>query len=116
MPQVMAGMQQMSRPERPTSAGDGGAAVSVVPISYSVLYRGISAGARARRRPIGRRSVVIQQPFLAGGFSAFRYSHRLPKALKIEVLPSECSEGWCRFCLSLVFRSLKDSIDLPAHF
>jgi hypothetical protein len=40
--------------------------------------------------------VVIQQPFLAGGFSAFRYSHLLPKALKIEVLPSECSEGWCR--------------------
>jgi hypothetical protein len=60
--------------------------------------------------------VAIQQPFLAGGFSALRYSHLLPKALKIEVLPRECSERWCRFSLSLVFRSLKGSIDLLAHF
>jgi hypothetical protein len=122
MPQVMAGdvaagdVANVARPERPTSAGDGGATVSVVPISWSVLHRGICAGAGARCRPIGRRSVFIQQPFLAGGFSAFRYSHRLPKALKIEVSPSECFEGWCRFCLSLVFRSLKGSIDLLAHF
>ncbi|MEH2544102.1 hypothetical protein V1283_000747 [Bradyrhizobium sp. AZCC 2262] len=98
------------------SVGNGGVSVSVVPISWSVLHQRICAGARARRRPIGRRSVVIQQPFLAGGFSAFSYSHLLPKALKIEVLPGECSEGWCRFCLSLMFRFLKGSIDLLAHF
>jgi len=111
MPQAMAGIAIRTA----NSAGNGGVSVSVVPISWSVLHQRICAGARARRRPVRRRSVVIQQPFLAGGFSAFSNSHLLPKALKVEVLPGECSEGWGRFCLSLMFRSLKGSIDLLAH-
>ena len=116
MPQAMAGIAIRTA----NSAGNGGVSVSVVLILWSVLHQRICAGARARRRPIGRRFVVIQQPFLAGDFSAFSYSHLSPKALKIEVLPSECSEGWGRFCLflmfPLMFHSLKGSIDLLAHF
>jgi hypothetical protein len=36
--------------------------------------------------------MVVQQPFLAGGFSTFGYSHPSPKALEIEVLPGETFE------------------------
>jgi hypothetical protein len=91
-------------------------AASVAPVSQSMLHHRVGGRTRARRRPIGRRSAVNQQPFLTGGFSAFGDSHLLPKALEIEVLPSECSEGWCRFGLPLMFRSLRGSIKLLAHF
>ena len=81
-----------------------------------MLYHGVAGPVRAGRRPIGRRSVTIQQPFLARGFSTFGYSHLLSKALEIEVLPGEIFGKWCRFGLPLVFRSLRGSMDLLAHF
>ena len=82
-----------------------------------MVYHGGAGPPRAGRRPIGRRSVTIQQPFMAGGFSAFGYSHLLPKALEIEVLPGEIFERWRRrFDLPLIFRSLRGSMDLLAHF
>jgi hypothetical protein len=61
--------------------------------------------------------MIVQQPFLADGFSTFGYSHPSPKALEIEVLPGETFERWCRRSgLSLVLRSLRGSMDLLAHF
>jgi hypothetical protein len=61
--------------------------------------------------------MIVQQPFLAGGFSAFGYSHPSPKALEIEVLPGETFERWYRRSgLPLVLRSLRGSMDLLAHF
>ena len=87
-----------------------------VPISWSVVYRGVAGPPRAGRRPVGRRSVIMQQPFLAGGFSAFGYSHLLAKALEIEVLPGEILERGGRAGLLLMLYFLSGRMDLLAHF